>query len=465
MFLSVVTPTHDPKYLPEIWECLERQTLQHRWEWVVAPTREAHRAMCAGPCDAFLKSPRVRVVPYPGLPGNVGAAKFWAFSMAVRANKKLPPHDHILVELDHDDLLLPEALENVHDAFNEDPDAGFVYSDAIDWSPTGAAVTYHHPERQRAWMLEGWSFSHHRTHLFQERPLLYPNWFAPSAAALASVHTAPNHLRAWRASAYLEAGCHDPSRKVCDDHDLLIRTYLATRMRQVPNPLYLYRVDGDNTWLKHQERIHAESEKLKAEHLHALVTREMTLRGLPMLDLGGGIDPAPAPWIPVDLPKHRGGHIDVEDLIGVPFLDEHGRVREGVRGIPCDLSSYPWPFADSSVGAFRAFDLLEHLPNRLDTMREIYRVLAPGGWLLSRTPSAAGPGAYQDPTHASLWVKESFRYYTEHELGRYLPGDGENPRFMAARLEEDRSADAPYVVADLVSLKGDDGSLPGRRRI
>lgn len=459
MYLAVVTPTHDPRYLPELWACLEKQTLEHRWEWLIAPTFDAFEAVQAMP---FARSPRVRVAPYPGLTDNVGAAKLWAFSRAAEFSK-----GEVLVELDHDDLLEPAALELVHDAFERDPDLGFAYSDCVDWSPTGAPVTYHDPVRAAAWREEGWRFGRVDGEVFDDpsRPLGqrhdYPLSWEPSAKAFCEILYAPNHLRAWRAGTYRDLRGHDPTRLVCDDLDLVQRTYLRAKCMRIMEPLYYYRVDGRNTWLARQDEIQAESRKLMSERLHALVAREMQLRGLPLLDLGGGIDPAPPPWVPVDelFPDDEGRIYDRR------FDDD---LREAIarRGrIRVDLSRHPWPFESSSVGAFRAFDLLEHLPDRLGTMREIYRCLAPGGWLLSRTPSAAGPGAYQDPTHSSLWVRESFDYYCRRELGRFLPRDAENPRFMVGWLDEDRASDLPYIRADLVSLKDDDGRLPGARRI
>lgn len=447
MLLTVVTPTHDPKYLPEIWACLEAQTFQHRWEWLIAPTLDKAAEVRSMP---FYKSPRVRVVPYPGLLGNVGAAKLWAFSRAAELNR-----EGALLELDHDDLLTPDALAEVHDAFTMHPEVGFVYSDSFDWSPTGQPVTYHSPAVYTAWIQEGWKFAaweptrepigNSREDVFGY-PRRYPIGWEPSAKSLASILYAPNHLRAWRSEEYLAIGGHDPSRKVCDDHDLVVRTYLVTRMHRIPKVLYAYRVDGANTWLQHVATIQQASADIGNDRLHVLVIREMELRGLRCLDLGGGIDRAPMPWQPVD-EKWEG--------FGMPG-----------DGHTVDLRRHPWPFDDSSVGAFRAFDLLEHLPDKLGTMREIYRCLAPGGWLLSRTPSCAGPGAYRDPTHCSFWVGDSFRYHTETALARYLPPAryGENPRFMVQRLYETQE-EIPYIVADLVSLKGDDGSLPGRRGI
>jgi SAM-dependent methyltransferase len=91
-------------------------------------------------------------------------------------------------------------------------------------------------------------------------------------------------------------------------------------------------------------------------------------------------------------------------------------------------------------------------------MNELYRVLAPGGWIISRTPSTDGRGAFQDPTHVSFWNPNSFWYYTRREQARYVPGV--RCRFQGPRVwqtfptEWHRTNNIPYVYADLVALKG-----------
>lgn len=465
MRISVVTASHDPKYLPELWRSLKRQSYAD-WEWVIAPSevvidrsvRAKNNPWVAGDMCRVTADARVHVHLYPGPLGNVGAAKMWAFAHA---------KGDVVLELDHDDLLHPDALHEVVCAF-DDPAIGFVYSDCVDWSPTGELVTYHDPARRKAWADEGWKFAEADVPWPFTKPdhserVTFPVSFEPGALMVSTIFRAPNHFRAWRRSVYREIGGHDPSLKVCDDAEILIRTYLATRMKRIPLPLYAYRVDGANTWLGKIEEIRRRTFELQAEHLHALVAREQSLKGLPMIDLGGGLN-TPMGWAPADV-----RFFDVPGVPRRPAPEVDARfTSEEMRGpMAVDLSQRPWPFADSSVGAFRAFDFLEHVFNKLETMREIYRCLAPGGWLLSRTPSAAGPGAYRDPTHVSFWVGDSFRYHTEAGLAQYLPADRsgrENPRFMAIRLDETQDA-LPYITADLVSLKDDDGSLPGPRRI
>ncbi len=78
--------------------------------------------------------------------------------------------------------------------------------------------------------------------------------------------------------------------------------------------------------------------------------------------------------------------------------------------IIADLNRH-FPFADSSVDVVRAHDTIEHLPDRIHTMNEIWRVCKPNAVVDIRVPSTDGRGAFQDPTHVSYWNANSFKYY------------------------------------------------------
>ncbi len=71
-----------------------------------------------------------------------------------------------------------------------------------------------------------------------------------------------------------------------------------------------------------------------------------------------------------------------------------------------------FPFEDHSVDELRAHDFIEHLPDRLKTMNEIWRVCKPGAIVDLFVPSSDGRGAFQDPTHVSFWNINSFLYYS-----------------------------------------------------
>jgi ubiquinone/menaquinone biosynthesis C-methylase UbiE len=83
--------------------------------------------------------------------------------------------------------------------------------------------------------------------------------------------------------------------------------------------------------------------------------------------------------------------------------------------------SVPWPWEDNSVDAIQAYDIFEHLPDKIFTLNEAYRVLKPEGQLDFIVPTTDGRGAFQDPTHKSYWTPNSL-FYLEY-------GNPHNTRF------------------------------------
>ena len=118
-----------------------------------------------------------------------------------------------------------------------------------------------------------------------------------------------------------------------------------------------------------------------------------------------------------------------------------------------------WLWPDSSVDAIQADDILEHLEDKIFVMNEAWRVLRNGGVFDITVPSALGAGAWQDPTHKSYWVRNSFQYY---EAGSFATGRLANAyrikaRFRIEKLEEKDYKDAyetvPKIHAVLVAVK------------
>ena len=115
--------------------------------------------------------------------------------------------------------------------------------------------------------------------------------------------------------------------------------------------------------------------------------------------------PPPGKLVRVDLgcgARKAPGYIGV-DIFPAPGVD-----------IVADLST-AFPFEDNSVDELRAYDFIEHVPDRLRTMNEIWRVCKNGALVDLFVPSTDGRGAFQDPTHVSFWNVNSFKYFTvEH---------------------------------------------------
>jgi hypothetical protein len=71
-----------------------------------------------------------------------------------------------------------------------------------------------------------------------------------------------------------------------------------------------------------------------------------------------------------------------------------------------------WPWDTSTVDEIVAYDIVEHLTDRINTMNNMHRVLKPGSRVTIETPNASkGAGFFQDPTHVSPWCMNSFQYF------------------------------------------------------
>lgn len=400
--ISVITPTHDPRWLKETERSLEAQTYQGDWEWLVVPNQGAE----------LPELNSARRVAYEGEP-VIGAIKNFACAHA---------KGDIIVELDHDDMLTPRALEAIADAFQE-PSVDFVYSNFAEfqdgsWKP-------HVYREDYGWVTRK---AHYYNHDVKEIRA-----FEPDARAMSLVHYAPNHVRAWRADAYWDVGGHDTTLSICDDHDLVCRFYLNKRMKHIDECLYLYRLHGDNSYLKRNAAIQKKTVDVRRQYLWPMAMRQAELAGLPKVDLGA-YHGKPDGYVGVDM---RPG----------PRVDKVCDVSKGL------------PFEDNSVGLVRAMDFLEHIPDSVGLMNEIWRVLVDGAFLLSGTPSTDGRGAFQDPTHISFWNENNFWYYTDRGYAQYV--DGIECRFQKTRVETyfptnfHRNHDISYVYADLAAIKND----------
>lgn len=78
----------------------------------------------------------------------------------------------------------------------------------------------------------------------------------------------------------------------------------------------------------------------------------------------------------------------------------------------------PWPWEDSSIDEVLAFDIFEHLPNKVQTMNELWRILKPGGRATIKVPTTRGVGAVCDHTHVSQWCAGTFEYFEKGNFAR-----------------------------------------------
>jgi FkbM family methyltransferase len=112
------------------------------------------------------------------------------------------------------------------------------------------------------------------------------------------------------------------------------------------------------------------------------------------------------------------------------------------------------PFEDNTVDELRAYDVVEHLPDRINTMNEIWRVCKPGAKIDIVVPSTDGRGAFQDPTHISFWNINSFRYYAVQFPAYYnlCHKYGFNGAFQILSLDHQTSPDEVIHVRAILEV-------------
>ena len=401
---SIISPSHkNTPYLQELYESLCAQTYEN-WEWVLWLNGKFKRSKLSPEIE---NDERVKIYECKEKNPNVGFHKNKAFHLG---------SGDVVVEVDHDDMITPDCLEELNKAY-QDESVGFVFSDVAVYDDNFVPYNEQH----------GWSYYFYN---FRGKDRYVMNSWRPTSQSLAYIWYAPDHVRSWRKSVYESIGGHNVDLSICDDHELMIRTYLKTKMYHIKKPLYIYRVYGENTYLQRNADIQTKTVDLYKEYAYQLAEKDADDRGLLKVDIGGGLYP-------------RAGYLTVD--------------QEG-GDITCDLNE-GIPLPDNSVGVINASHVLEHLRDPIKSMREIHRVLAHGGWAMIEVPSTDGRGAWQDPTHVSFWNEHSFWYYTNRDKAIFIRNS--DIRFQTYRLEtQEMAPHIPVVTAWLTAIK-DEERLPG----
>ena len=203
------------------FDSLKEQTYTN-WEWIIVDDSDDDGKTFKMVSNLAKKDHRIQAFKPWEHSGIIGKVKNWACSLG---------KGHILVELDHDDELTDYALDYVVKGFKQFPEAGFLYTDCAEILEDGTNFTYR----------DGWAFGYGSYTDVEYKGKLYKSGKGGNinAKTIRHIISAPNHIRAWRKSFYESIGGHNKELHVADDYEIMVRTFLKTRMVWVPKLCYL----------------------------------------------------------------------------------------------------------------------------------------------------------------------------------------------------------------------------------
>ena len=144
------------------------------------------------------------------------------------------------MELDHDDYITPDAAYWMVEAFQKYPEAKFVYSDCVE--------IYENHEMAFVYG-DGFAFGYgsYRDEVYNGRSYKVMNTANINPKTIRHIVGVPNHFRAWDRFFYHSIGGHNRRLTIADDYELIVRTFLKTKMVRIPKLLYLQFYHNNNT--------------------------------------------------------------------------------------------------------------------------------------------------------------------------------------------------------------------------
>ena len=253
---SVFTPVYKTgERIRRTYESLVNQTWTN-WEWVVvddSPDDETWKILQ----EISNKDYRVKLHKiYPLTGGNVGLAKHRAATLG---------DGDWLVELDHDDALTNQCLSTCNDAILKYPDAGFLYTDVCEMYEDGEMKYYDH-DWSGNWYgrhdnFFDFGYAGHTWVRVDNKDIL-AHWYPDiNPLSIRFNISMPDHVRMWERKKYLEIGGHNKNTPVADDLEMIIKTFLHTRMIHVKRVLYFQynnrnsTVDNNSTDINRRARL------------------------------------------------------------------------------------------------------------------------------------------------------------------------------------------------------------------
>ena len=228
---SLFTPSYNSyNKILRVYKSLQKQTLLD-WEWVIiddSPDDLNFQFLR----DKFLHDARIRFYRRSINNGSIGNVKNETIGLC---------RGKYLVEMDHDDELMPYVLQESADLFNTNPSIGFIYYDC--------ACVYENGTNQWYGDFICKGYGGYYSQKYEDKWRLV--YITPNINNITMSHLVccPNHPRIWRRDLLLSMGSYCEYLPICDDYEILLRTVVSTNIAKIHKLGYMqYMNDSNNNF-------------------------------------------------------------------------------------------------------------------------------------------------------------------------------------------------------------------------
>jgi len=225
---SIFTPSFNSfDRIIRAFNSLKSQTLTN-WEWVIIDD---------SPDDNnfnYLKQhltydSRIRLYKRFENNGYIGNVKNEAVSLC---------RGKYVLELDHDDEVLPFVLEESVQLFEKSPEVGFIYMDFINIYEDGNNFWYGNN------LCKG--YGSYYCQKYKDKWVYV--YITPNINNITLSHLVccPNHPRIWRKDVLLQIGNYCEYLPICDDYEIILRTAINTKIAKIHKMGYVQYMNNDN---------------------------------------------------------------------------------------------------------------------------------------------------------------------------------------------------------------------------
>jgi len=228
---SLFTPSFNSfSKIMRVYNSLKKQTLLD-WEWIIvddSPDDKNFEFLR----NNFKNDARIRFFRRSCNNGSIGNVKNETIGLC---------RGKYVIEMDHDDELMPYVLQESAELFEKDPSVGFIYMDFAIVYENGANQWY------GDFICKGYGGYYSQKYEDKWR-LIY---ITPNINNITLSHLAccPNHPRIWRRETLMEMGSYCEYLPICDDYEIILKTAVSTKIAKIHKIGYIqYMNDSENNF-------------------------------------------------------------------------------------------------------------------------------------------------------------------------------------------------------------------------